>query len=102
VASTKCCKPGNINIYATLFSKLDAEGWDIVNSAKNFLRSKFEQWYAQQIFEQGDLMPIKFPMNLMKPLETQWVMELYSYMLNHPEIIHNRFHAAGILDAECT
>ena len=67
-------------------------------SAKDFLRSKFEQWYAQQIFEQGDLMPIKFPMTLMKPLGAQWVMELYSYMLNHPEIIRNGFRAAGILD----
>ena len=67
-------------------------------SAKDFLRSKFEQWYAQQIFEQGDLIPIKFPMTLMKPLGAQWVMELYSYMLNHPEIMRNGFRAAGILD----
>ena len=43
-------------------------------SAKDFLGSKFEQWYAQQIFEQGNLIPIKFPMTLMKPLGAQWVM----------------------------
>ena len=40
-------------------------------SAKGFLRKKFEQWYAQQIFEQGDLIPIKFPMSMMKPLGAQ-------------------------------
>ena len=30
VASTKWCKPGDINIYDTLFSKLDAEGRHII------------------------------------------------------------------------
>ena len=69
-------------------------------SAKDFLKRKFKQWYAQQIFEQGDVIPIKFPMNMMKPLGAQWLMELHSYLLNHPDNIRSGFRAAGILDAE--
>ena len=30
VASTKWCKPGDVNIYDTLFIKLNTEGWGIV------------------------------------------------------------------------
>ena len=52
-------------------------------SAKDFLRRKFEQWYAQNRVE-----IYKFPMNMMKPLGAEWLMELHSYMLNHPDIIY--------------
>ena len=39
--------------------------------AKDFLRSKFEQWYAQQAYNQGTELPIKFPLSTMKPLGAQ-------------------------------
>ena len=34
----------------------------------------------------------------MKPLGAQWIKELYSYMLEHPDIARNGFKAAGIAD----
>lgn len=66
--------------------------------AKDFLRKKFEEWYAVQVYNQGTAVPIKFPLSTMKPLGAQWIKELYSYMLEHPEIAHNGFKAAGIAD----
>jgi len=36
--------------------------------AKDFLRGRFEEWYAKQICEQGTSSPITFPLHLMKPL----------------------------------
>jgi len=37
--------------------------------AKDFLRGKFEEWYAKQIHEQGTAAPITFPLHTMKPLK---------------------------------
>ena len=68
-------------------------------SVNDFLREKFELWYSEQIFEQGVAAPIKFPLHTMKPLGVQWMKEVYSRMLIHPEIIHHGFSAAGITDA---
>ena len=63
---------------------------------KDFLKGKFELWYSDQMSEQGDSTPIKFPMQLMKPLGAQWMMDVHCYIQDHPEIIKNGFRAAGI------
>ena len=63
---------------------------------KNFLKGKFELWYSDQMSEQGDSTPIKFPMQLMKPLGAQWMMDVHCYIQNHPELIKSGFQAAGI------
>ena len=44
------------------------------------------------------LEPIKFPLQVIKPLVAQWIMELHAHMLAKPEIIKNGFRAAGITD----
>ena len=48
-------------------------------SAKEFIKSKFQQWYADQIFDQQDdgspLQPITFPLHVMKPLGGSWLKE---------------------------
>ena len=66
--------------------------------AKDFLRKKFEEWYALQVYNQGTTVPIKFPLSTMKPLGAQWIKDLYLYMLEHPDIARNGFKAAGIAD----
>ena len=69
-------------------------------SAKEFLRGKFHQWYSDKIFDQQEdgstLQPVTFPMHVMKPLGAHWLIEYYSYMQGHPDIVCNGFHAAGI------
>ena len=64
--------------------------------AKYFLRGKFEEWYAAQIYEQGTSSPITFPLHLMKPLGATWIKELHTYLVKRPDIIRNGFRAAGI------
>ena len=63
---------------------------------KDFLKGKLELWYFDLMSEQGDSTPIKFPMQLMKPLGAQWMMDVHCYIQDHPEIIKNGFRAAGI------
>ena len=74
--------------------------------AKDFLRDKFQMWHSDQIFDQlqDDLSPVAepvvtFPLNVMKPLVLQWMEDLETYMLSHPNIIRSGFRAAGITDA---
>ena len=64
--------------------------------AKDFLRGKFEEWYSEQIYEQGTVTPITFPLHLMKPLGATWIKELYAYLAGRPDIIRNGFRVAGI------
>ena len=72
-------------------------------SVKDFLRSKFQEWYSSQVFRSyqascSQIEPVKFPMSQMKPLGAQWFMDLYDYLLAHPDIIKNGFKDAGIFD----
>ena len=53
----------------------------------------------QTDYEQGVAVPIKFPQQIMKTLGIQWMKEVYSHMLTHPEIICNGFSAARVTDA---
>ena len=50
-------------------------------SAKDFLKSNFQQWYSDIIFDQQDdgspLQPITFPMYVMKPPGGHWSKEFY-------------------------
>ena len=74
----------------------------INKSAKDFVKSKFQQWYSDQIFDQQDdgspLQPITFPMHVMKPLGGHWLKEFYQYMQMNGDIICNGFRAAGFAD----
>jgi len=58
-------------------------------SAKDYLKSQFQQWYSDQIFEQHNddtpLQRVKFPMQVMKPLGAQWMIDFYSYMQHNPD-----------------
>ena len=68
---------------------------------KDFIKQKFQEWYAEQIVQQKEdgsgIKPIAdFPMRQMKPLGAKWMIEAYDYMLGHPEIVRNGFQAAGI------
>uniref|UniRef100_A0A1X7UUQ0 DDE-1 domain-containing protein n=1 Tax=Amphimedon queenslandica TaxID=400682 RepID=A0A1X7UUQ0_AMPQE len=70
--------------------------------AKEFLRSKFGEWYAEKVAMQmkdaGSVTPIDLKLSEMKPIGARWMMELYDYFKAKPEIIINGFKAAGILN----
>ena len=79
-------------------------GYDVsvmITACKNFIKQRFQEWYAEQIVRQKEdgssFKPIAdFPMQLMKSLGVKWIMEAYDYMLAHPDIIRNGFRATGI------
>ena len=73
--------------------------------AKQFLKSKFECWYAEQISKQLDdrsnVYDIQVPLKLsvIKPIHAKWLLGLYDRLQNSPYSIINGFEMAGIKDA---
>ena len=70
-------------------------------SAKDYLKSRFQQWYSDQIFQQQNdtsLQPVKFPMQVMRPLGAQWIFDFFYYMQSNPDIVRNGFRVAGITE----
>ena len=68
--------------------------------AKEFLRSKFQTWYASQVsiqVQSGSTI-IDLKLSTMKPLGANWLIEIHDYFKKRPEIIMNGFKAAGIVD----
>jgi len=47
-------------------------------------------------FHYGGTAPIKFPLSVMKPVNAQWIKDLYKYISDHPDIMD--FKAAGTTD----
>ena len=72
-------------------------------AAKDFLKSKFREWYATQILQQlekgasvDELQPVDMQLSTMKSLCAQWIVAMFDYFKSHPDIIINGFKGAGI------
>ena len=50
--------------------------------------------------EKGVNEDVDMQMSCMKPLTTQWMINLHSHLASYPNIIINGFRAAGILKHE--
>ena len=67
--------------------------------AEDFMKSRFQEWYAGIICKQlddGIKEEVDTRLSQMKSLSAQWSIELYYYLKSHPEVIINGFHAVGI------
>ena len=76
--------------------------------AKEFLRSKFSDWYSEQVRQQIDdvddirkveFVPVDLRLVVMRELSAQWLVEMFDYISSNPQFIVNGFEKAGIADA---
>ena len=74
--------------------------------AKNFLRSKFQQWYSEEVRRQigkGQDVKVDLSMSIVKPIGVWWLMDLNEYMKSNPSIIINGFkHILKFLILVCS
>jgi len=60
-------------------------------AAKQFLRSKFENWYADSIVTQKntgkEIEPVNMRFSIVKLIAAKWMIDLYDYLVAHPQII---------------
>ncbi len=71
-------------------------------SAKEFLRRKFHEWYADQVRLQlqnceDESSHVDLKLSVIKPLGATWLKELYDYFKMNSDIIKNGFKGAGIV-----
>ena len=76
-------------------------------SAKDFLRSQFQSWYAKKLHAQlqeqsTEVIPIDLKLSAMKPLSAQWMESMFLYFKNNPSIVRNGFKEAGIVNCLST
>ena len=87
---------------ANCTDKLQPLDLSVNKPAKDFMKRQFQNWYGEMICKQlEDKVEEEVDMRLsvMKPLSARWLIDMHKYFVDHPSIIVNGFHNAGIVDA---
>ena len=70
---------------------------------KLFLRSKFSEWYSDELAElldnNDDDTTVDLSTAIMKSVGGKWIVQLYEYLENNPHIIVHGFRHAGFFSA---
>ena len=99
----------NHNINVTLIppncmDRLQPLDLSINKPAKDFLRSQFEEWYAQELStilqaqseDTGTDTSVDLKLSVIKPIAASWIVSLNDYIQRKPELVKNGFMKAGI------
>ena len=92
----------SVLIPATCTDRLQPLDISVNKSAKVYLRSQFQQWYASEITSQNgaandvNFEPVDMSAPRMKAVGAKWLVSLYEHFLESPDIIINGFLASGI------
>ena len=77
-------------IPANCTDKLQPLNLSVNKAAKDFLRSKFQNWYAQEICSQlqgeAERKAVDLRLSVVKPLGARWMVSLYDYLKANPDI----------------
>lgn len=81
----------SVLIPATCTDRLQPLDISVNRSAKVFLRSEFQHWYANQISSQQDskdcnFEPVEMSAPYMKCVGAKWLIHLYDFFLDSPDI----------------
>lgn len=94
----KILDDNNINVIlipANCTGRLQPLDISINKAVKEFLRHKFQEWFAKQV--KGQLLgetvktPIDLRLSVVKPEGARWMIAMYDYLKSKPEIISNGF-----------
>ena len=90
-----------VSLPANCTDRLQPMDLSVNKAVKDFIRSKFRDWYATQVQQHLDdgteVTLVDLRMSIMKPLGACWLVGLYDYLKENNSIIENGFKAAGIL-----
>jgi len=89
-------------IPANCTDRLQPLDLSINKAAKEFLRGKFQEWYAMQIFNQRqgkiEKKPVDLRLSKVKPMGARWMVSLHDHLKAKPDMIRDAFKAAGIVN----
>ena len=88
----------NINVIlipANCTDRLQPLDISVNKAVKDFLRSKFQEWFAKQVKSQlsGETAkaPVDLRLSVVKPEGARWMISMCDYLKSKPEIISNGF-----------
>lgn len=90
-----------IVVLANCTDRLQPLDSSVNKPAKDYMRSKFQEWYSNQIKQQLEMEAheeVDTILSVMKPIVSQWTIDMYNYFKSNPSIIVNGFNEAGIHD----
>ena len=101
----KMIDDNNINtviIPANCTNRLQPLDLSVNKAVKNFLRKKFQDWYAKEVFtqlEEERVEMVDLCLSTVKPLGAQWMVDVFNHFKTTAgiDIIKNKYKAAGIL-----
>ena len=95
----------NINVVlipANCTDRLQPLDLSINKAAKEFLRTEFKEWYAQELCSQLNegkaTEAIDLKLSVIKPLGAKWMVALHDHIKSNPDLVKNGFKEAGIFD----
>ena len=101
----KCLEHNHIHsvlIPAAYTGKLQPMDVSVNKVVKSFLRSKFSEWYSDELTElflEDDDEPVDLSTARMKCVSGKWIVQLYEHLEDNPHIVVHGFRHAGIYDA---
>ena len=96
-----CLLPPNVT------DRLQPMDLSVNKPAKDFLKRCFEDWYDEQVTAQlrgrdittTDLEPMNLHLAVLKELGARWLVEMFDYFQDNPQVIVNGFMKSGITHA---
>ena len=93
-----------VKLPANTTDRLQPMDISVNKAAKDFLRHKFNEWYSEQVAEKlgdGDIdqlqaQPVNLSAAVMKSIGAKWIVQMYEYIQENPQIVVNGFSKAGI------
>ena len=71
-------------------------------AAKSFFQSKYNDWFADQVFTQLQNGKVPTDVNIssklsdLKPIHVRWIVDRYNHVIKEKEMIVRGFNSAGI------
>ena len=80
-----------VSVPANCTDRLQPMDLSVNKSVKEFMRSKFREWYSDrvqdQLNEESEITPVDLKMSTMKPLGARWLVSLYDYISRNQSIM---------------
>ena len=90
-----------VKVPAICTDRLQPMDLSVNKPVKEFMHSKFQQWYAGEVERQLDQgaehTPIDLRTSVMKQLGARWLVSRQDYLHENNSIIKNGFKAGGIM-----
>ena len=88
-----------VRLPANCMDRLQPLDISVNKTVKEFLREKFNKWYSEKVADQlragGGIQPVAE----MRSIGGQWLVQMFKYIQDNPQIIVNGFIKAGIPQA---